>query len=162
MATPRLINAEQRTFCKLAVAVGLLAAFALQGCSQTAGESPRIPSPKTTLSIVLASSAELGCVRSGSEPVSRIVEIRNSSNDIIHISRWTVSCECLTVEPASVDADPAKVTYIRLVFDPAKEGEGFAGNLRMSVDGFDDAVRVCTFDVPVSVIAPAELKHLEK
>ena len=140
--------------------IACFTSFALQGCSQTPGEALRIASPNKTVPITLASSADFGCLRSDSESVSRIIEIRNSSNAIIHVSGWATSCECLTVEPSSIDAEPAKSTYIRLVFDPAKEGEGVVGDLRISVDGFGDAGRVCTFDVPVSVIAPDEAKHL--
>lgn len=57
--------------------------------------------------------------------------------------------------------EPAKPTYIQLQFDPAKEGEGFVGDLQMSVLGMADGEQVCTFDVLVSVVASEELKHLE-
>lgn len=107
---------------------------------------------------MLASLADLGRVRSDSIPVSQIIEIRNSSNALVHVSRWTVSCDCLTLEPTSFDVEPAKSAYIRLVFDPTKEGVGFVGDLRVSIEGFASDERVCSFDVPVSVVAPEVVK----
>ena len=131
-------------------------AIALPGCTTNVGVVP-----DATMQIMLAFSADLGCVRSGSEPVSRIVQIRNSSSAVVRVSRWTVSCECLTIEPASIDVEPAKSTYVRLVFDPTKESDSFVGDLRIIVDGFAGDERVCSFDVPVSVIAPGDVKHLD-
>ena len=149
------------------LAIALFLASVLPGCSQSSPEAPPVTlAPPVilsqgTLPIMLASSADFGRVRSGSAPVSRIVEIRNSSKSIIHVSRWTISCDCLSVEPASIDVEPMQATCIRLVVDPAKEGEGFVGDLRISVEGFADVERICTFDVPVAVIASDDVKHLD-
>jgi hypothetical protein len=58
-------------------------------------------------------------------------------------------------------SDSAPVSrYIRLVYDPTKEGEGFVGGLRMSVEAFAGSERVCTFDLPVSVISTEDVNTL--
>lgn len=155
------MNSECRHCKKVVLVIALLTPLALQGCSETAGEAPGISSSVSTMPVMLASSADFGCLQSGSRSVSRIIKIRNSSKAVVRISRWNISCECLTVKPSFVDVEPEKSAYIKLVFDPAKEGEGYVGNLRMSVDGFADADRVCTFDVPVSVVASEDIKHLD-
>lgn len=148
-------------FRELAVVISLFASLAFQGCSQTADVATASPSSTITMPVRLASSADFGCLRSDSGPLSRIVEIRNSSDAVVHISRWTVSCECLTIEPSSIDVQPTKSAYVRLAFDPTREGNGFVGNLRMSIDGFEDTCHVCTFEVPASVIASEDVKHLD-
>src|SRR6266478_4350329 len=137
-----------------------LTSLAIQGCSRTIGDTPAISSSKATLPVLPASSTDFGYVRSSSGPVSRIVQIRNSSNAIVHISRWVVSCDCLTVLPASIDVGPKKSTYVELVYDASKEGNEFVGTLRMSVEGLSGADCVCTFEVPVSVVAPEDVTHL--
>ena len=76
------------------------------------------------------------------------------------VTRWSVSCECLTIEPMSIDLPPGEPTYIRLVFDPTKESDSVVGALRISVEAFAGKEQVCTFDVPVSVIATERLEHL--
>jgi hypothetical protein len=153
-----------RYFGKRATVIVLFASLSIQGCSQTNGEAPPIASletMETSTPIILASSADLGCLRSESGSASRIVRLRNSSNTVAHVSRWTVSCDCLTVEPASLKVEPAKSTYIQLLYDPTKEGQGFVGDLRMAVEGFADSKCVCTFDVLVSVIPSDDVKHLD-
>jgi hypothetical protein len=45
--------------------------------------------------------------------------------------------------------------------NPTKEGKNFVGHLCMSVEGFENDKRVCTFDVPVTIIAPDNVKHLD-
>ena len=136
----------------------LAMALALSGCTATA---PTVT--VTAAPIVLTSSADFGCLRSGSATVSRLIRIRNSSVAKLHVARWAVSCDCLSAEPATIDLPAEASIYVRLMFDPTKESDNFVGDLRISVEGFGaHGERLAMFDVPVSVIAPENLQHLAK
>lgn len=122
-------------------------AQALQGCK---AKAPPVPTPK--FPIVSRTSADFGLIQSGSVSISRTTVLQNLSEAEVHISRWVVSCDCLSIEPASFKIAAGKSENIRLTFDPTKEGDGFAGDLRISVDGFDNDVQVASFEVPVTVV----------
>jgi len=62
----------------------------------------------------------------------------------------------LTVEPSSIDLGPLETNVIQLGFDPAKEGESFAGNLSISVDAIGQNGPVGRFQVPVTIVAPEQ------
>jgi len=142
---------------KVVLVAVFLQECALHGCTRAAPVAPDRESP-----IVLISSADFGFIQSGSGIVSRLVKIRNSSHVAVHIARWTVSCECLSIEPSSVVVPAEDSTYVRLEFNPVKESDNFVGNLCISVEAFASDGKVCSFDVPVSVIARENLKHLDK
>lgn len=145
-----------RVLVRLAIIVGVCQ---VAGCSRPTEVARAAPGIK--LPLISASSTDFGCLPSGSRIVYRVVKIRNSSNMAVHVSRWITSCECLSVGPLSIDVQPEKSTYLRLAFDPTKESDSFVGDLRISVEAFADANCVGTFDVPVSVVPPESLKHLD-
>jgi len=150
-------NSQWHSRCRFLLVVMACHTLVLHGCTGTAPEAPA-----RALPIALGSSPDLGYLRSDAGIVSRLVKIRNSSNGPVHIARWEASCECLTIEPPSMDVHPGKTTYIRLQFDPSREGDGFVGNLLISVEAFGAAVPVCRFEVPVSVIAPGDVRHIDE
>ena len=129
------------------------------GCSGQ--PSPPSSFSKSSLLVTIASSADFGCLPSNSAAASRIVKLRNSSKEHVVVSHWAVSCECLSIEPASIDLEPEKVGYIRLLYDSRTGGTGFVGSLLMEVEGFAGDRRVCVFQVPVSLISGTDLTHLK-
>jgi Protein of unknown function (DUF1573) len=149
-----------RSIREFVFGIALLAAV-LPGCFQAATEALPPPSSKVDLPIGLSSSTDLGYLLSGSGKVARLVRIRNSSDAAVRISRWTTSCECLSIEPGNIVVDAGKSTYIRLMFDPAKESDEFVGSLLMTVEGFADVECVSKFEVPVTVIAPEDAQHID-
>lgn len=156
--TPSAGRLYKKPVCGSLIIPGLAAAatlFMLSGCRETDREDVKTEPP-----LVLDSSTDLGCVVSESEPAFRLVRVRNSTETVLHVSRWSVSCECLEIEPPSIDLQPGGSSYVRLVFDPAKEGNEFVGDLLISVDALSNDVRVGTFTVPVSVVAPDVVDHL--
>jgi hypothetical protein len=119
------------------------------------------PAPAVSLPVVLASSADFGCCGTDSPRLSRIVRFKNLSNRDVRISHWTRSCECLEIHPSAIDVEQGASAYVELVMEPGKENPAFVGDLMINVDAFSGEERVCTFAVPVSIIAPESLSHLK-
>jgi Protein of unknown function (DUF1573) len=115
----------------------------LLGCSGPPGGDSRSSGPRsgaeqstTTMPIRLESSTDFGCLTSDTGVAWRLVRVRHSSVAPIRITRWNVSCDCLTIEPPSMELAPGQSTYIKLAIDTTKEGPGFVGDLSISVDGY--------------------------
>lgn len=153
------MRARRCLFGKTAMIGAALAASWAQGCVEGAREAEgRAVSGRLPLTLVC--SADMGVLPSDSGAVSRVVGIRNVSATTVHISRWSVSCDCLSVAPAAVDIAPETIAFICLVFDPGKDVNGFVGNLAMRVDGINASGTVCTFAVPAVVVRREDLVHL--
>jgi hypothetical protein len=118
--------------------------FVATGCDSTRSDRA---------SVLTFVNPEFGSVahRSGSE--SRTVIVRNSDASAVSISRWEVSCECLSVEPESLVVPALGEAVIQLRFDPDKEGDLFIGDLIISVEAFCVEFSVASFLVPLSVTA---------
>jgi hypothetical protein len=140
----------------LAVATG--AVLLLPGCADVKAVSNT--AAERSLPIAVASSADLGCIASGTGNAIRIVRLSNFSTEDVRISRWKVSCECLTVAPPSINLPPNASSFIQLGFDPDKESSDFVGNLLIEVEAFAGSELVGAFSVPVSVISAENIKHL--
>jgi hypothetical protein len=128
----------------------------LSGCSS--GERP---ATAVSFPVVVASSADFGYCAADSPRLSRIVKVKNVSDRAVRISHWTCSCECLAIHPPAIDIEPGASAFVQLTIEPGKEDPDFTGDLRMNVDAFAGEERVCTFAVPVSVVAPESLLHLK-
>jgi hypothetical protein len=102
----------------------------------------------------------MGYVVTGAEPVSRLVRIVNHTESSLQMTGWKVSCECLSVEPSAVEIGPKMSIYVRLRYDADKDGDN-TGSLLIAVEGFAGRTRACAFDVPITVISPADVEHLE-
>jgi hypothetical protein len=127
------------------------------GCAPTIADAPEAKTP-----IRLVSSADFGCLPARAMSVTRLVKIGNFSDAAVSVDRWSVSCECLSVEPRAVALGPAESTYVRLRFDPTKENGNFVGDLKIIVTGLAGQGHVCAFEVPVSVVPIDDLKDHEK
>jgi hypothetical protein len=149
---------EWKAFVSLA-SVGLFLSLAISGCSDSAA-MPGKHSPPKSFPVALASSAEFGFVESGSGLRDRIIRLRNGSENVVNISRWTTSCECLRVQPGRVTLAPHESVFVRLRYDTDKESD-FVGDLLVSVEAYDDAERVGEWSVPVSVVSRKSLAHLD-
>lgn len=150
-----------RTACfrpgALACVLAVMAACADWGCSEgTTGVGGAV-SANAHLPIAVETAPDFGNIAVGSPPVRRAVEIRNSSGAAIRISHWSVSCECLAVEPATLRVPPGESREIRLTFDPSSEAQGFTGGLLMDVEGFRDAECVCRFAVSAVITKAADV-----
>lgn len=106
-------------------------------------------------SVVIASPVVFARLRRDSAAVARFAKIGNPSERPVHISRWVTSCECLTIEPSSVEVPAHGSTIVRVSFDPSIES-GFVGDLLISVDAFGAADRVASFEVSISILPPED------
>lgn len=144
------------------VMVVLSLSLAIAGCGGPSLTAPSSVPSKKTLPITLMSAADLGIVSAKSGLLVRIAKIENRSESSVGVSRWRVSCECLSVAPASLQLGPGESVFIALVYDPAKEGGEFTGNLLISVEALSGDAKVCEFGVPVSVVAAKDVAHLDE
>lgn len=125
---------------------------AICGCARSEADPP----PRDALPIVLVSSSDFGCVASNRGGISRLVALRNHSDGAARVAHWAVSCDCLTVEPTSLDIAPEGTAFIRLTYDH-NDGTVFTGDLVISVDGFVDGEHTCNFGVPIRIVSSDEL-----
>lgn len=151
--------AQRNRQALVALTAVVLSPALFAGCSDSAAMSGK-PISRPSLPVTLASSAEFGIVVSGSGSSDRIIKLRNDSEKVAQISRWTTSCECLTIQPRTIMLAPQESVFVRLRYDTNKE-PGFVGDLLVSVEGWDLQERVAEWSVPVSVTSPESLRHLD-
>lgn len=130
------------------------------GCGEspsTRDRSDAVP----VLPIALNTSSDFGLVPSGSGRAMRLVKVYNRSASRIGVSHWVVSCDCLEIRPKAIELEPEESRIIALFFDSDKEGGEFMGQLRISVEAFAGGNPIGSFYVPITVIAEADVAHLD-
>ena len=82
------------------------------------------------------------------------ISLRNRRPRHCSVVAWRTSCDCLSIEPATLALGPAEETQLTCVLDFSDEPD-FAGDLAIKVEGLDVARNVVlAFEVRVSVLQP--------
>jgi hypothetical protein len=132
-------------------AAAIVMACALQrlaGCSRPDVEGATAPTP-----VLIASGADFGRIPSNSSSVTKEITVTNGSSVGMHVSHWTTSCDCLSIQPRFLDIPAGSSATVWLSFEPGNDGDKFEGDLQIEVEAWRELARVGTFDVAVSVVA---------